>query len=283
MDSTSFVTVAIPFFYSERYLEKAICSVLNQTYTNFELILINDGGLDGSIEIANKYAKLDSRIRVIDDGYNKGLAARINETVKLAKGDFYVRMDDDDIMARNRISEQISYLHNHPEVDLVGSSAMVIDGNDNITLSIDMSDCTTSFLHPTVTGRTKWFLSNPYNEHFKRAQDAELWLRTAEKSVFRNLTCPLLFYRETRNTSLKKSLISHKILRDMYKDYQRYGKSYMWYVKKLLFSYIKDLMCIVTSVFMDSNSLRNMMRKRLPKELELTNHDIEMAVNKLAV
>lgn len=272
------VTIAIPFFNSEKYLEYAILSVLNQTYKDFELILINDGGTDSSIAIAEKYALIDSRIKVINDGLNKGLPVRLNETIRLAKGEYYARMDDDDIMVCNRIAEQVRYLEEHPDVDVVGSSAIVIDGDNKIKLSIDQHGATTGFLHPTVTGRTLWFLNNPYDEKYRRSQDFELWLRTAHKSKFYNMQRPFLFYREVESVSLKKSLISHKILRGLYRNYQYYDKTLMWCVKNTAISYIKDLACIIVSLFTDSNMLRNQRRKQLPQYLMLDCNDIKQAI-----
>ena len=175
------VTMAIPFYNSERYLASAIQSVINQTYQNWELLLMDDGGLDSSIFIAREFALHDARIRIVSDGENKGLACRLNESIAIAKGEIYARMDDDDIMTIDRIEEQVRYLEEHPEVDVIGSSAIVIDENNNIKLSIDQSGCTDGFLHPTVTGRTVWFQKNIYDERYRRCQDFELWLRASSK------------------------------------------------------------------------------------------------------
>ena len=97
-DHNIFVTIAIPFYNSECFLADAIQSVVNQTYINWELLLMDDNGTDGSRKIAEKFAAKDKRIRLVSDNENHGLPSRLNESVELAKGEIYVRMDDDDIM-----------------------------------------------------------------------------------------------------------------------------------------------------------------------------------------
>ena len=278
MSINKLVTIAIPFYNSEKYLTYAIQSVINQTYQNWELLLINDGSQDGSMSIALEFASHDARIRIVSDGENKGLAIRLNESIAMAKGEIYARMDDDDIMACDRIEEQVRYLENHPEVDVVGSSAIVIDGDNNIKLSIDQSGFTNGFLHPTVTGRTSWFQENMYDVRYRRCQDFELWMRTAKKSKFYNMQKPLLFYREVGSLSLKKSLVSHKTLRRLYREYERYGKTLGWCVKNILFSYFKDMICVFISIFTDSNMLRNKRRKQLPQAMMLSQKDIKRAL-----
>ena len=84
------VTIAIPFYNDGKYFAQAIQSVLNQTYQDYELILINDGSTDNSLKIAQEYASRDSRIIVISDGENCGLAVRLNQSIKIAKGEYYM-------------------------------------------------------------------------------------------------------------------------------------------------------------------------------------------------
>ncbi len=239
MDVQPLVTIAIPFFNREDYLGYAIQSVINQSYKKWELILIDDGSRDESLNIAKCYEKIDERIRVIADGHNKGLAVRLNETVNMAKGDYYARMDDDDIMVVNRIESQINYMLEHQEVDVIGSSVMVIDANNVITHTMNLSGVTKGFIHPTIMAKTKWFRDNPYNEMLRRSQDYELWLRTQDKYNFYNIPQPLLFYREFDTQSLDKKIRAFKSLSPIYKNYKKYGKSFFWYIKKYAFSCIK--------------------------------------------
>lgn len=207
------VTIGIPFYNSQNYLEFAICSVLNQTYHNWELILIDDGSEDKSRSIARSF-EADPRVTVVSDGKNRGLPFRLNELSALANGIYYVRMDADDIMFPSRIQVQLRFLQQNPDVDVVGSNAISIDSNNGIIgmrknnsakvlnkKYVLQNGC---FIHPTVMGKSAWFKQNKYDIVLKRAQDFDLWVRTVNKSVFALLDDCLLFYREGNIPTLKK-------------------------------------------------------------------------------
>ena len=216
MDSKNqpLVSIGIPFYNSEKFLADAINSVVNQTYTNWELFLVDDGSNDTSLKIAKTIASKDKRIQVLSDGNNKGLPTRLNQLSQLATGKYYARMDADDMMHPERLVIQVSYLLKNNEVDLLGSGLIAIDNVNNITgirkgsfmqnFTLKQVLTTTWCVHPTITGKSEWFKNNPYDEHMKRAQDYELWIRTVEKSNFVRLEEPLLFYREASTPSLKK-------------------------------------------------------------------------------
>ena len=105
------VTVGIPFYNSEKYLSDSVKSTLNQTYTNLEIILLDDGSTDSSLKIAQEFEKKDKRVIVISDGENIGLPKRLNQLSQLVNGKYYARMDADDIMFSNRISSSILSIH----------------------------------------------------------------------------------------------------------------------------------------------------------------------------
>ena len=113
------ISIGIPFYNAEAYLEDAIKSVLAQTFQEWELILVDDGSSDGSLDIAKKYEQLDSRIRVISDGLNKKLPTRLNEIIKEAKFNLIARMDADDLMDIERLEKQYAFLSANPEYDLL--------------------------------------------------------------------------------------------------------------------------------------------------------------------
>jgi glycosyltransferase involved in cell wall biosynthesis len=212
---TTLVSIGIPFYNSEQYLDFAIRSVLNQTYTNWELFLLDDGSTDKSLTIARKYES-DSRVIVISDGLNKGLPARLNELSELANGKYYARMDADDIMFPERIELQVDFLNEHPDVDVVGSSAVSIDNYNRVFgkrmggTKVKTEDTFFTvlnkgyFIHPTVMGKRDWFRKNQYDIKLKRAQDLELWCRSIKNSNFFVLEEALLFYREIGLPNLKK-------------------------------------------------------------------------------
>ena len=183
------VTIAIPIYNADKYIRDAIQSCINQTYQNWELLLMCDGSTDNSTVIAKEIANGDSRIKIIDDGQNRGLIARLNQSVEMCETKYYARMDADDIMCINRIEEQVKFMEEHAEVDVCGSSIMTIDNNNNIIGSSFNEGRVNSFIHPTVFGRTEWFRENPYANWALRAEDFELWIRTSGKSNFYHNPC----------------------------------------------------------------------------------------------
>jgi glycosyltransferase involved in cell wall biosynthesis len=223
------ISIGIPFFNSENYLALAIKSVLNQSYKNWELILMNDGSSDNSLQIAKNYAQKDRRISLFNDGTNLGLPTRLNQLSKLAQGKYYARMDADDIMHPNRLENQCAYLEKHQEIDLVGSELIAINGNNEIigarkskvkkhnkyTLNdlLSYGYC----VHPTIMGKTSWFKANKYDEVLTRTEDLDLWIRSIEQSNFAKMQCIGLYYREESTLSLKKYIISTKQTLKLYK------------------------------------------------------------------
>ena len=202
------ITVAIPFYNAQNFLADSIESVLNQTYKKWQLILIDDGSKDKSLEIAKQYAQNDNRILVISDGDNKNLGSRLNQIAKLAKTRYLARMDADDIMHPQRLQRQFEILENNPNIDVLGTNAYVIDEN-NLVFGIRYKNQVglskvEHFIHPTIMGKKQWFLDNPYDEKAIRIEDAELWYRTKQFSNFMMTNEPLLFYREFGNNYYKK-------------------------------------------------------------------------------
>lgn len=210
------VTVGIPIYNAEKFLSAAINSVLQQTYTDFTLLLVNDGSTDTSLDIIKKYAEIDSRIVVVNDGVNKGLIARLNEMVQLANSKYFVRMDADDIMFPERLEKQLHLFEEFPETDLCSSSAISIDKNNQV-LGIKIAKLPKSKqevlkgvfpIHPTVMARTSFFKKHPYQTGFHQMEDMELWYRTVDTNTFAIIEKPLLFYREdsTKNSSKHKKM-----------------------------------------------------------------------------
>ena len=202
------ISIGIPIYNAEAYLADAIRSVLAQTYPYWELILIDDGSNDGSLEIAKRFEQDDNRVKVFSDGKNKGLGARLNELAALSKGEYIARMDADDIMHPNRLETQLQILKDNPNIDVLGTNAYVIDEN-NLVFGIRYKNQfglskVEHFIHPTIMGKKQWFLDNPYDEKAIRIEDAELWYRTKQFSNFMMTNEPLLFYREFGNNYYKK-------------------------------------------------------------------------------
>lgn len=224
------ISVGIPFYNNEDYLAYAIQSVICQSYENWELILIDDGSTDSSLDIANLYAKKDSRIRVISDGENKKLPFRLNQLIGESRGEYIARMDADDIMHPDRLLTQLMYLENNQSIDIVSSGLISIDANNNVCGFRSTSQIVTNLsidkgfpiIHPTVMARKHWYLRNLYNENYARAQDFELWCRSYINNDLKIAILPdlLLFYREFGNIDLTKLVKSYN---NGYKIRQSFG------------------------------------------------------------
>lgn len=227
MCNEDIVSVGIPFYNAEKYLALSIQSVISQSYKNWELILVDDGSIDSSVQIANSYAKYDKRIKVISDGGNKKLPFRLNQIIKESKGNFIARMDADDVMHPQRLEKQLSFLEDNKKYDLVSSGLISIDNHNEVKgfrcvsqLYDNFSKPSLSYpiVHPSVMARKSWYLKNQYSEKYPRAEDFELWTRSIKSNDFKMAVLPdlLLYYREEGNLSLDKIINSYKDILKIY-------------------------------------------------------------------
>lgn len=218
------VTIGIPFFNAKATLLDSVRSVFAQTHQDWELILMDDGSTDGSLELALSID--DPRVRVYSDGRNKRLAARLNEVARLARHDFVARMDADDLMTRDRIERQLRTLVEHDEVDLV--SAGLVSMSDELRASgvrvapqgyeVTAAEVLAGrawITHAAVLGRRPWFLRNPYDESLRVSQDTNLWIRACAKQDLRIkiLSDYMYFYREDGNVTYRKIREAYRIHR----------------------------------------------------------------------
>lgn len=214
------VSIVIPFYNAKSTILNAIKSVIYQSYLNWELILLDDGSTDDTVE----QLKLinHKNIRLVSDGKNLGLAFRLNQMTKLSNGTYIARMDADDIMHPDRITKQVNYLINNPSVDVVCTSAISINNNYELLGIRDLDKLNMepfevfkkgSIIHPTVMASKEWFFNHKYNENFLRAQDRELWVRSLNDTKFSKIQEPLLYYTESSNYSSEKLLNSYRIER----------------------------------------------------------------------
>lgn len=121
------VSVLIPVYNVEKYVELAIRSIMNQTYNNLEIIIVDDGSNDNTYEILKKLAGQDSRIRLFKNPENMKIVNTLNFALSIANGKYIARMDGDDISEIHRIENKVKFLEGHPEFDLVGSSMVSIN------------------------------------------------------------------------------------------------------------------------------------------------------------
>lgn len=216
------VTIGISFYNAEDYLSDAIKSILVQTYSHWELILIDDGSTDKSLLIAQAFAKNDKRIRVLSDGKNRKLAARLNQIMDESSCDYIARMDADDLIAINRLEKQVSFLEENKKFDLVSTGILSVKNDlslvgyrgseSNKVLSLDDAVLgKTGIIHASILARKSWYIRNRYNEDLKIAQDYALWLNAYLNNDLKVgfIEDPLYFYREEQNVKLNKLLTAY--------------------------------------------------------------------------
>lgn len=125
------VSVVMPAFNAEKYIREAVDSILNQTFTDFEFIIINDGSTDHTKEIILEYD--DPRIVLLENEKNSGIVVTLNKGIQFARGEYIARMDSDDISLCNRIERQVLFLDSHAHIGLIGSVLLV---NKYVRLSV---------------------------------------------------------------------------------------------------------------------------------------------------
>lgn len=202
----SLVTILLPVFNAGGSLAAAVRSITLQTYRQWELLVLDDGSTDGAIQ--RLAAEREPRIRVLGGRRNAGLAVRLNEGIESARGGYIARMDADDVAYPERLFSQVRFLENHPEIDLLGTRALVYTGNGR-ALGLFPFRATHEEIcarpwsgfylpHPTWMGRVEWFRRHRYAvPEVARAEDQELLLRSYSTSRFASLPDVLLGYRLT--------------------------------------------------------------------------------------
>ncbi|MEG4632700.1 glycosyltransferase family 2 protein [Microcoleus sp. AR_TQ3_B6] len=229
------VSIGMPIFNCEKTLKLAVRSLLNQTYSHWELLLIDDGSEDQTLKIAMSFK--DPRIRIIADGLNQKLQRRLNQAIALSQGKYFARMDGDDIAYPERLKSQVEYLEAHPEIDLLGTKYLVFDGEGK-PMGITQGNLEHNeichrpragfnILHPTWMGKIEWFRTYQYQTWATRIEDYEILLRSYPTSHFACIPNILLAYR-VADLSLKKILLSRYNLSKILLGKAWQEKNYGW-------------------------------------------------------
>lgn len=196
------ITVGIPFYNEERFLADAVRSILAQTERDIEVLLVDDGSTDRSLEIAKSFT--DPRIVIVSDGQRRKLPARLNEIARRARADLVARMDADDVSHPDRLARQLAELEADDAIDAVGTWAGLVDDAGEVFAIAEAAPLPASrktallrgvFAHATMLARRSWLLANPYDERLTRSEDRDLWCRTAATSHFRVIPSPLYVIR----------------------------------------------------------------------------------------
>ena len=208
------VSVTIPVYNSEKYLKKTIESVLNQTYENFELILVNDASTDASKELIFSFS--DSRIRYYENSTNQGIVNTRNECLGYAKGKYIAILDHDDVSLPIRLEKEVEFLESNADYGLCGSYYEVIDSGGHFTVRIKVpstySDINTflifnnCFCHSSVMVHRDLLMENKFVKDFELMEDYELVYRLSKKTRLANLPLYTTKYRvHGKNESYKKA------------------------------------------------------------------------------
>lgn len=262
---TPLISVIMPVYNAGEHLKPALLSITNQTYTRWELIIADDGSTDGCLD---NIAELnDSRITLLRDNVNKGIAARLNQMIDLAKGDYIARMDSDDISLPERLELQLKALENDNSIDLLAARSKIINkiGREIGELPFRLSHeeiCATPWkgfymAHPSWMGKAEWFKKYRYTVPAPYlCEDQDLLLRSFSHSKFANLNKVLFLYRKNSKINFKKLVRTRLALLSCQYKFFIGGKKYIPFflaflitlgrIIKDIFSYFKFFLIKVT-------------------------------------
>lgn len=219
------VSVIMPVYNGEEFLREAIDSILAQSFSDFEFIIVNDGSTDTSESIIRSYN--DPQIVYIENEKNEGVIFSLNKAIDAAQGEFIARMDADDIAIPERLEKQVEYLITHPDVSIVASTVQLIDEKGHqlkdwqedinhisstaIKRYLPINNC---IAHPSIMGRAELFRKYKYQRNQKFSEDYDLWLRLlSDKKKIEKIGEPLLYHRilQTSVTRSKKVNVFYRI------------------------------------------------------------------------
>lgn len=208
------VSVVMSCYNAQDTVDRAVQSILDQTFRDFEFIVIDDGSSDQTLDKLKDWASQDNRIVIIQNTENVGLAESLNKGIKQAKGLYIARMDADDWAFDQRLERQVAFLEDHPTIDILGSAVINVseEGQEKGEAQLpEMHDDILSrvfrktiVFHPTVMLKRDIYLTyGMYDPQLRWAEDADLWYRIYDKVKFHNLKEPLLYYTVKSNFRLK--------------------------------------------------------------------------------
>lgn len=204
------VSIIMGIYNCEDTLEEAVNSIINQTYTNWELIMCDDGSTDQTLKLARKMAKKDSRIIIINNEYNVGTNITLNKCLKLATGYYIARMDGDDISLPMRLTKEIEFLEKNKQYEIVSSNMVLFDENGEWGITRNKENPTkkdvvlgSPICHaPVVIKKECYDAVDGYTEdkHMLRVEDVNLWIKLYARGYrCYNIQEPLYKMRNDKN------------------------------------------------------------------------------------
>jgi len=218
------IDIILATFNDESTIARSVRSILKQSYSNFNLYIINDGSTDSTLNIIKKFSQVDERVKIFDNKQNFGLPYSLNRGVKLCKSKYIARADGDDIWMHNKLEFQINYFMKNPDVKVLGTGAVIIEKNKSKKIKFfrkvikkrnkGFKILINNYLfHSSSMFKSEILRENSYNEKLIRSQDEFLWIQLLDKGIeIHNLQLPLIIY----NFEFKSSFNS--ILNRFYTD-----------------------------------------------------------------
>jgi glycosyltransferase EpsE len=224
------VTVLMAVYNGVGTVKMAVESILKQTYQDWEFLIVDDASTDGTREILESMVRQDSRITIIRNPINLGLAASLNRGWRRTKGELIARMDADDASFPDRLERQAKFMETHPDITVLGGGAELVDekgqflgiafrpeNHDELVKKIYKEN---PFIHPTVMMRKNFLeVLGGYAENVGQAEDYDLWTRGYRKFHFHNLREPLIRYSVSQKQSFHRIVSSTlAVARATYRD-----------------------------------------------------------------
>ena len=216
-NKTPLISIVLPVYNGEKYIKHAIDSILNQTFKEFELIVVDDASTDSTPEILKEYIHKDKRIIVIRNEKNLYIARSLNKGIGLSRSNIIARMDADDVSFPSRLEMQYKLISDDPEVGVVGADIQIIDENDRVLTyrsyktnpgSLKRTMMRYSpFAHPVVMFRKSYASEfGLYDHRYSPSEDVDLWFKMGSKYKFSSVPYPLLKYRVFMNSTSNRKL-----------------------------------------------------------------------------
>lgn len=214
------ISVVMSCYNSARTLNRAINSILNQTFTTFEFIIVDDGSTDKTKELLQQYSSSDQRIILLRNNTNMGLSYSLNKGIKKATADFIARMDADDFSMPNRLKIQYDFMSNNLDIDILGCGMKRVLPNGKLLDKVYLTKKHRGIIknifskppvyHPTILIKKSVFDNfGYYDETLRWAEDADLWYRIYDKVTFHNLQSALIEY--TTKERINKKILTYNL------------------------------------------------------------------------
>nr|WP_302111009.1 glycosyltransferase [uncultured Acetatifactor sp.] len=228
------VSVIMPLYNAERFVKKAIDSILQQTYKDFEFIIIDDCGQDSSIDIVSSIS--DSRIRILSNDRNRGIAFSRNRGLDVCRGEYIALMDDDDLASLDRFEKEVDYLETHMDIDVVGGNYCHIDENDKILHILPEPlrnpryiKAALLFFDPIGNGTTmfrrEFVMKNNirFQDNCLGMEDYLFWVDCSLHGNITNINELMLYWRQVNNETKKMITYRKNERAECFKGIQRYA------------------------------------------------------------